>query len=199
MAKGKAKITTKHAVSKEMKEIAQGLIADLCGVLKDQPIEYVLKTRQNADTNEIVLPRVGECLGPVQAANALERDIHKRGFRIVLSGNWWAKATPELRRAAVYHQLCHCYPDNGKPKILKHDFEGFRSELKASGCWTDSLREAQKVMPGQLTLIGEEEGAKPAEAAAPANIKRGANNAHIDVATPLQPNQAAAAGAAPLG
>jgi len=190
----KPKIVIKHAVSKDMKEIAQDLIGDLCGVLKDVPIEYILKTRTNSDTGKSVDPKVGECLGPVQAANAVDRDIHKRGFRVILSGNWWEKATKEDRRAAVHYQLCRCAPVNGKPTVAKPDFVGFESNVRHFGCWTDSLKGAQKVMPQQLTLLGED-----TPAAETKKRGRGGNAAHVDVAQPHQHQAASGAASPPPG
>ena len=65
---------------------------------------------------------------------------------ILISGNWWEKLNPQQCRALLFHQLCHCFMNEGKPRLQRHEFDGFLSELRHFGPWASPLKEAQTAL-----------------------------------------------------
>jgi hypothetical protein len=156
MRKRKPKVFSDIEPADDVQEIAGELIAKHFPGLKDARIEYLYVVRTNED-GEIVPPRVQDVtnLGKAQVASAVDQKVRHLHFRIVMNRNWWedSKTTPEQRRASIYHQLCHFWLVVGKPKMARHDFEGFLSELEHMGPWHTTLRAADEALhPTQESL-----------------------------------------------
>ena len=162
--KAKPKIETVREESDELARMANTLINKLCPNLKSAVIVYVMKTRQN-DDGKAVAPKVGEKMGSARAAGVWDRMLYHWDFRIEISGNHWEKLDVEQRKALLYHELCHCFMDNSRPRMQKHEFEGFLSELKHFGAWAGDLQAVQEVLQPQLELVGEDFGEDDAEVA----------------------------------
>lgn len=73
-------------------------------------------------------------------------------FLIVLDATWWATATPTMREALVYHEMCHCqqatdadgepkFTDDGRPvwTIKGHDIEEFEAVVRRYGAWAPDI------------------------------------------------------------
>jgi len=167
----KSKIFTQTLKDDLLAEIGEELIEARFANLKDAKIDYLMKTRRNEATDKTVEPRVGEAMGSAKAASALDRMLHHWDFRLLVSGNWWAKLNAQQRRALLFHQLCHCFMAEGKPRLQRHEFDGFLSELRHFGPWASPLKEAQAALLQQSLEFAEEaDGEKPAVEPEPATL-----------------------------
>ena len=136
----KPKVKTAYYPAEDVQKIAETLIPECHGTLRDACIEYVFRTRE--DENQVIQPpRVQDARewGRASAANIVDQRLHHLHFRVVVNGNWWEAATAEQRRAAAYHLLCHCWLNEGRPQLVPHDFEGFKSEVDHFGPWSKDL------------------------------------------------------------
>jgi len=154
--KRKPKVFSDIEQAEDVAEIAGELIGKHFPGLKDASIEYLYVVRTNED-GTIVPPRVQDVanLGKAQCASAVDQKVRHLHFRLTMNRNWWEdpKVTAKQRKAAVYHQLCHFWLVEGKPKMVKHDFDGFLSELEHFGPWHTTLRMAdEKLHPVQEKL-----------------------------------------------
>jgi len=166
----KPKHRTEIQQSQTLKELATDIIVDDFSGLKNANIEYVMKTRLNVDDGLIAPPLEKDQTNPgtASAASAVDQSVHHRHFRIQVNGNWWEKATSEQRQALLHHLLCHCWYVDGKPRLVKHDFCGFVSEVRHHGAWTRELRHfedamKQQVLPLEPESAGAAEGGEQAK------------------------------------
>lgn len=154
--KPKTKIVTYTEPDELLAEIGEELIAKHFPFLKDARIDYLMRTRENEGTDKVVEPRVGEAMGSAKAAGAVDRLLHNWDFRIIVSGNCWAKLNDHDRRALLYHQLCHCDMHEGRPRLTRPDFDGFLSELTHFGTWAKPLKDMQEAfLQSQLDFADE--------------------------------------------
>jgi hypothetical protein len=160
----KSKIVTHTLKDDLLAEIGEELIEAHFANLKGARILYLMKTRENEATDKVVEPRIGEAMGSAKAASMI--DLVEAGhwhFRILVSGNWWEKLNAQQRRALLFHQLCHCFMAEGKPRLQGHEFDGFLSELRHFGPWASPLKAAQAALLQQSLEFAEEaDGEKPA-------------------------------------
>lgn len=165
-AKGqrKPKYRTVIEKSESLQEVGQDLIKAHGMSLKSANIEYVMKTRLDVEKDTVAPPLEKDQLNPgtASACSAVDQTIHHSHFKLVVNGNWWEKADGAQKEALVYHLLCHLWFVEGKPRLVKHDFQGFVSEVREYGAWTPSLRHFQDAMK-QTTLPLE--AGEPAAAA----------------------------------
>ena len=146
----KPKVKTAYYPAEDVQKIAETLIPECHGTLRDACIEYVFRTRE--DENQVIQPpRVQDARewGRASAANIVDQRLHHLHFRVVVNGNWWEKASEEQRLAAVDHLLCHCWLTEGKPVIQQHDFGGFVAEIKRRGGWSKELAAFEAAMAQQ--------------------------------------------------
>lgn len=152
----KPKIKTAYYPGDEVRDIAEELIPEHHGNLRDACIEYIFQTRE--DENSVIQPpRVQDAVrwGRVGAANVIDQRLRHLHFRVVMNGNWWEKASPEQREAAVHHLLCHCWLKEGKPVIQQHEFAGFVSEIRHYGAWSKELAAFEQEMSQQVLPLDE--------------------------------------------
>lgn len=164
--KPRTKISTTTERSEALAAVAKDIIADHMRLLADAKFEFLMKTRQNDDTGKTVLPRVGETMGKVSKAGAIDRLLHHYDFRVMVNGNWWAELNDKQKRALTFHLLCHCEMAGGKPLMNKHDFEGFVTELEHFGAWVKELAQIRSQLLQQPLQFEEREGAVPTAGAA---------------------------------
>lgn len=150
-------LETIRVKSEELEAIGDNLIADLSPNLTNANIEWIMETRQYQDTAKPAVTKTGEKMGSAKKAGPIDRMLHRWDFRITISGNWWAVLSDEQKKALVYHELCHCYMKDGKPTLVKHEFEGFLSELRHCGAWAADLKAVQEILAPQLKLVEDEE------------------------------------------
>jgi len=171
--KPKTKIVTYTEPDELLAEIGEELIAKHFPFLKGARILYLMRTRENEGTDKVIEPRLNEVMGSAKAASMI--DLVEAGhwhFRIIVSGNWSAKLNPQQCSALLFHQLCHCFMAEGKPRLQRHEFDGFLSELRHFGPWASPLKEAQAALLQQSLEFAEEEHAPADEGALTADPDR---------------------------
>ena len=146
----KPKTKTVIEARDDIRDIGRDLIADHFPGLKHAAIEYVSRTVEQED-GTVPPPKAGVIrLGKAQVCNVFEQVLHKRHFRLVINGNWWEHAPKDKREALLFHQLCHCDLVQGKPRIARHEIEGFVAELGQYGTWTSDLEAMQAALQPRL-------------------------------------------------
>lgn len=102
--------------------------------------------------------KLGEC----KKANGHDRFLFgkKVHFFVTLSADNIRdrQLTREQVEALIFHELNHAgTSEKGKPMILPHEFEGFRSELEQYGPWSADLQRAADGFQARMDLRADEE------------------------------------------
>jgi len=82
---------------------------------------------------------IGQASTVSEKWNVVLGNVSRLDFIIWLAKDWWDDASVDQRNALVDHELCHCYFDEWKPKILGHDIEEFAEVIERHGLWRNDL------------------------------------------------------------
>jgi hypothetical protein len=75
-------------------------------------------------------------------------------FVIWFAQDVWDTLTPNQRRAAVDHELCHCCYGNGERAIVKHDIEEFLCVIQRHGFWRPGIgNTTERVIQQRLSFV----------------------------------------------
>lgn len=101
-------------------------------------------------------------LGETKKANGHDRFLYgkKVHFFVTLSADTIRDRalTREQVEALIFHELNHAGTnEKGKPVILPHEFEGFKSELETYGPWSADLQRAEDGFQARMDLLADEE------------------------------------------
>jgi hypothetical protein len=163
----KAKIRTVYERAEDVKDVADELIETMGLGLKDASIEYYARSRERDGVLEPARALDSRNWGKASCATPRQQQINKLHFVIEVNGNWWEHATPEQRFAGVYHLLLHCWLNEGRPRLVQHDFAGFAAEIIHYGPWSKDLHGlVDNVAQLQIPLEGATVPPDPAPAQA---------------------------------
>jgi len=121
----------------EVREIADELIKrdfpDLLGAV----MGYLFKSKASKSQGKVTL-------GTCAKQGASQKALHGFDYVVTIAQDMWTQLTGEQKEALVYHELRHTFLDEDKKgdtqyKILPHDVEMFRDELKKYGPWRVDL------------------------------------------------------------
>lgn len=135
----------------EVQEVANKLIGQFHSHLVEAKIRYLFRT---GDWVSKGMPVYG------QAQKCSDKDKFLTGydFIITIAKEYWDEMSPDEKKANVDHQLLHCGRGasdyQGNPTWVKneHDFEGFVTEVKRHGFWTEELKRFD-IQYRQLTMF----------------------------------------------
>lgn len=150
-------MATKYVEAPQVAEIAQELIKKYHPHLLECDIAYFFFCKVDKDGAYLPEDKWGDKLGYVRLYPQELRTMQNvTDFGMGILANYWDQATDKQREALVDHELCHCQYDvmeeDPKPKLRKHEFEGFLDEIERHGAWDNTL----KAVAGQLQMQLEE-------------------------------------------
>jgi hypothetical protein len=164
----KPKIKTTYYEAPEVRDIAEDLIPEFHGTLRDATFEYCFQTRED-ETSVIQPPRSidAQKFGRVQAMGAPDQKMRHLHFRMFINGNWWEHASAEQREASVDALLCRCWLKEGKPVIMPYEFKGMVAEVKRRGAWSKELADFEAARSQQELPFADDEKSVAKKKAAP--------------------------------
>lgn len=135
----------------EVRDIARQLIdayPSRFGVIRNLRMVYYWKRDGGKSEGK---PVYGKCVKvpPLARALSVEEDADEKipaDFVIWLAADHINAAlfSRFQLEALIYHELCHVdVSEKGKPALLPHDFEGFKSEILEYGDWKEDLQHAR--------------------------------------------------------
>jgi hypothetical protein len=142
---------------RDIRDIAEDLIVahrHIFGWLSDYVVLYRWRKVGGETAGKA---KLGEC----KKANGHDRFLYgkKVHFFITLSADNIRdrQLTREQVEALIFHELNHAsVSEKGKPIILPHEFEGFRSELEQYGPWSADLQRAEDGFQARMDLRADE-------------------------------------------
>lgn len=143
----------------EVRDIAETLIPEWHGRLRDLSIVYLFQKKAQKDGDTVQLGKAARKSKKDQiVAEILGSECH---FVLTISWDTWKYMDNDKKVALVDHELTHCetdYNEDGdlKLKIRKHDIEEFHEIIERRGLWNVGLENTKKVLDGlQLDLFHE--------------------------------------------
>ena len=184
----KAKVRTQVYESDEIKAIAEELIPEFHGLLKEARFWFGTEVREDVSTEKVLEPRVQDWMkwGRIEVANKVDLEVEHWHFRLILQGNAWERMSDEDKIGSVDWMLAKCEMRNGKPRKSPGDAPEFYAAVyRRRGPFNKSLQVIEAAVkgrqaprePGTLDLDGAADGdvAGPegeAEAEKPAATKK---------------------------
>jgi|GEM_PF-6829238 len=150
--KAKAKVKTSVYPADDVQAIAEELIPELHGTLRNAAMKYVFITREDTGTEKVLPPRVQGCLrfGRVKVADKVARATEHWDFELRVNGNAWERATDAQKIGYVDWLLASCQMVEGLPKKSPADVhEVFLAVYKRRGQFTKELQDFAAAMAQQ--------------------------------------------------
>lgn len=147
----------KYEEAIEVRKIAKPLVENRHTHLQDAKILYLFREKAWKSKGELTFGQATKLGGKTKALSGIGYDHDGFDFLIEIAKKEFEQMEKTQKEALVNHELCHCIKDeNGKWKTVNHDFEGFRSELKDYGFWTNKLQFLKRDLK-QMSLFEEHE------------------------------------------
>jgi len=147
----KSKVRTQVYKSDEIKAIAEELIPEFHGLLKEARFWFGVETREAVDTERVIEPRVQDWMkwGRIEVANKVDLEVEHWHFRVIINGNAWERMNDEEKIGSVDWLLAKCEMRNGKPGKSPGDAPEFYAAVyRRRGPFNKSLQVIEAAVKG---------------------------------------------------